>query len=176
MPPEAWEKLLALEAEVEALRRQVVQLTGIVQELQERFGRTSRNSSQPSSADPPQAVGKWLRREPSGRRPGGQPGPRGRHRSWCRWKRWTGCFLSSRCSVAAVGSRCGGRSAAPDAGGSPDRAGRDRSISGSGWFVRVAGWGADGRMGSAGAGERGAGHGGVSPGEAHDPKGHGRPV
>jgi hypothetical protein len=80
MPPEAWEKLLALEAEVEALRRQVVQLTGIVQELQERLGRTSRNSSQLPSADPPPAVGKRLRREPSGRRPGGQPGPEGQTR------------------------------------------------------------------------------------------------
>jgi hypothetical protein len=71
---------LALEAEVEALRGQLVQLTGIVQELQERLGRTSRNCSQPPSADPPHAVGKRLRRETSGRRPGGQPGPEGQTR------------------------------------------------------------------------------------------------
>jgi hypothetical protein len=81
-PPEARERLLALEAEVEALRRQVVQLTGTVQELQERLGRTSGNSSQPPSADPPQAMGKRLRREPSGRRPGGQPGHEGQTRVW----------------------------------------------------------------------------------------------
>jgi hypothetical protein len=79
-PPEAREKRLALEAEVEVLRGQVVQLTEIVQELQKRLGRTSCNSSQPPSADPPHAVGKRLRRETSGRRPGGQTGPEGQTR------------------------------------------------------------------------------------------------
>lgn len=79
-PPEVREKLLALEAEVGALRRQVGQLRAVVQELQERVGRTSGNSSQPPSADSPQAVAKRLRRESSGRRPGGQPGHEGQSR------------------------------------------------------------------------------------------------
>jgi transposase len=80
-PAAAREKILALEAEVEALRGQVAQLAATVQELWQRLGRTSRNSSQPPSADPPQAVGRRLRREPSGRRPGGQPGHEGQTRA-----------------------------------------------------------------------------------------------
>ena len=66
---------------MEALRGQVAPLAATVHEWWQRLGRTSRHSSQPPSADPPQAVGQRPRREPSGRRPGGQPGPAGQTRA-----------------------------------------------------------------------------------------------
>lgn len=90
LPPEIWdctpqaarEKILALEAEVAALRAQVTQLTTTVQELPQEGGRPSRHSSQPPSAEPPQAVKARRRPAPSGRPPGGQPGHEGQARAW----------------------------------------------------------------------------------------------
>jgi hypothetical protein len=51
-----------------------------VEDLGRRLGRTSRNSSQPPLADPPQARSQRGQREPSGRRPGRQPGYGGQTR------------------------------------------------------------------------------------------------
>lgn len=74
IPPEAQAYIRALESRVAALE-------ATVQQLRERVQQTSRTSSRPPSSDPPQAIGKRLRREPSGRRPGGQPGHEGQTRA-----------------------------------------------------------------------------------------------
>ena len=71
---------MAQAAALAQLRAEVAQLKATVEELAQRLGRNSRNSSQPPSADPPQAT-KRPRREPSGRRPGGQPGHEGQARA-----------------------------------------------------------------------------------------------
>ena len=51
-----------------------------VQQLREQRQQDSRTSSRPPSSDPPQALAKRPRREPTGRRPGGQPGHEGQTR------------------------------------------------------------------------------------------------
>ena len=71
----------ALEARVAALEGSVQRLEAAVQHLTEQMQQNSRNSSRPPSSDPPQASGKRSRREPSGRRPGGQPGHEGHTRA-----------------------------------------------------------------------------------------------
>ena len=71
----------ALEARVAALEGSVQRLEAAVQHLTEQMQPNSRNSSRPPSSDPPQASGKRSRREPSGRRPGGQPGHEGHTRA-----------------------------------------------------------------------------------------------
>ena len=43
-------------------------------QVTERLPHDSRTSSRPPSSHPPQTTGKRPRRDPSGRRPGGQPG------------------------------------------------------------------------------------------------------
>ena len=73
-PPTAQELILGRAAELAQLRAQVAQLRATVEKLGRRLGHTSRNSSPPPSADPPQARSQRGHREPSGRRPGGQPG------------------------------------------------------------------------------------------------------
>jgi transposase len=73
IPPEAPAYIRALEARVAALE-------AMVQQLREQRQQTSRTSSRPPSSDPPQALAKRPRREPSGRRPGGQPGHEGHAR------------------------------------------------------------------------------------------------
>jgi transposase len=80
-PPLAQELILRQGAELAQLRAEVAQLKATVEELARRLGRTSRNSSQPPSADPPQARSQRGHREPSGRRPGGQPGHDGQTRA-----------------------------------------------------------------------------------------------
>ena len=77
----AQEMLLRQAAELAHLRAEVAQLKATVDELARRLGRTSRNSSQPPSADPPQARSQRARHEPRGRRPGGQPGHEGQARA-----------------------------------------------------------------------------------------------
>ena len=72
-PPEVQAYLRALEARVAALE-------AMVQQLREQLEQTSRTSSRPPSSDPPQALAKRPRREPSGRWPGGQPGHEGHAR------------------------------------------------------------------------------------------------
>jgi transposase len=79
-PPVAQELIVAQAAALAQLRAEVVQLQAMVEELAQRVGRNSRNSSQPPSADPPHAL-RPSRREPSGRRPGGQPGHEGQTRA-----------------------------------------------------------------------------------------------
>jgi transposase len=80
-PPTAQELILRQGAELAQLRAEVAQLKATVDELARRLGRTSRNSSQPPSADPPPARSQRVHREPSGRRPGGQPGHEGQTRA-----------------------------------------------------------------------------------------------
>jgi transposase len=72
-PPEAQAYIRALEARVAALE-------ATVQQLREQLEQTSRTSSRPPSSDPPPALAQRPRREPTGRRPGGQPGHEGHAR------------------------------------------------------------------------------------------------
>src|SRR6266403_1120195 len=69
MPPEDW---AATPASVQMV---VLTLLERVARLEERLNQTSRNSSQPPSSDPPSVV--RPRREPSGRKAGGQAGHTG---------------------------------------------------------------------------------------------------
>jgi transposase len=86
--PELWDQtpaavqnyICALEARVTALEAIVQRLEVTVQHVTERLQQDSRTSSRPPSSDPPQATAKRPRREPSGRRPGGQPGHEGHTR------------------------------------------------------------------------------------------------
>jgi transposase len=72
--------MVAQAATVAQLRAEMAQLRATVEALARRLGRTSRNSSQPPSADPLHAVSKRPRREPRGRQPGGPPGHEGQTR------------------------------------------------------------------------------------------------
>ena len=86
--PELWDQTPAavqdyirtLEARVTALEATVQRLEATVQHVTERLQQDSRTSSRPPSSDPPQATAKRPCREPSGRRPGGQPGHEGHTR------------------------------------------------------------------------------------------------
>jgi transposase len=80
-PVEAQEYIRVLEARVAMLETIVERLQATVQPLTERVQQDSRTSSRPPSRDPPWAIGKRPRREPSGRRPGGQPGHEGHTRA-----------------------------------------------------------------------------------------------
>jgi transposase len=81
MPVEAQEYIRALEAPVAVLEAMIQRLQATVRQLTERLQEGSRTSSRPPSRDPPQATGKRPRREPSGRRPGGQLGHEGQARA-----------------------------------------------------------------------------------------------
>jgi len=72
-PPEAQADIRGLEARVAALEASV-------QPWREQLAQTSRTSSRPPSSDPPHGLAKRPRREPTGRRPGGQPGHEGHAR------------------------------------------------------------------------------------------------
>ncbi len=79
--------LLALSAQSERLVAQVEALTARVARQDERIatlerqlGRSSRNSSQPPSADPPSAAPLRRGKDSSGRRQGAQPGHEGKGR------------------------------------------------------------------------------------------------
>ena len=78
-PPVAQELIVAQAAMLAQLRAEAAQLRATVEEVAQRLGRNSCNSSQLPSADPPQRT--RARRAPSGRRPGGQPGPEGQSRA-----------------------------------------------------------------------------------------------
>jgi transposase len=71
----------ALEARVTALETAVQRLEVTVQHLTEQLPQDWRTSSRPPSSDPPQATTKRPRRDPSGRRSGGQPGHEGQARA-----------------------------------------------------------------------------------------------
>jgi transposase len=81
-PPAIWERIPPeAQAYIRALENRVAALEATVQQLREQVQQTSRTSSRPPSSDPPQALGKRPRREPTGRRPGGQPGHEGQARA-----------------------------------------------------------------------------------------------
>jgi transposase len=80
-PAAVQDYIRALEARVAALEAVVQRLEATVQHLTERLQQDSRTSSRPPSSDPPQAIGRRPRHEPSGRRPGGQPGHEGHTRA-----------------------------------------------------------------------------------------------
>ena len=73
--------ILRQAAELAQLRGEVAQLKATVEAWARRLARHSQHSSPPPSADPPQARSQWVRREASGRRPGGQPGHEGQTRA-----------------------------------------------------------------------------------------------
>jgi transposase len=80
-PPEIWERTPPeAQASIRALESRVAALEATVRQLWEQVQQTSRTSSRPPSSDPPQALGQRPRREPTGRRPGGQPGHAGQAR------------------------------------------------------------------------------------------------
>jgi transposase len=79
-PPVAQEMILAQAAALAQLRVEITQVKATVEELAQRLGRHSHNSSQPPSADPPHTSTR-SRRDPRGRRPGGQPGHEGHTRA-----------------------------------------------------------------------------------------------
>jgi transposase len=82
LPPEIWERIPPeAQAYIRALESRVAALEATVQQLREQVQQTSRTSSRPPSSDPPQALGKRPRREPTGRHPGGQPGHAGQARA-----------------------------------------------------------------------------------------------
>jgi transposase len=82
LPAEIWERIPPeAQAYIRALESRVAALEATVQQLREQVQQTSRTSSRPPSSDPPQAVGQRPRREPTGRRPGGQPGHAGQARA-----------------------------------------------------------------------------------------------
>ncbi len=80
-PAAVQDYIRALEARVAALEAVVQRLEATVQHVTERLQQDSRTSSRPPSSDPPQATLKRPRGEPSGRRPGGQPGHEGQTRA-----------------------------------------------------------------------------------------------
>jgi transposase len=81
LPPEVQVYIRALEARVGALEETVQQLEATVHQVREQLQQNSRTSSRPPSSDPPQVLSQRPRREPSGRRPGGQPGHEGQTRA-----------------------------------------------------------------------------------------------
>ena len=67
-PPELWVRIPpAAQAYIRELESRMAALEATVQQLREQVQQTSRTSSRPPSSDPPQAIGKRPRREPSGR-------------------------------------------------------------------------------------------------------------
>jgi transposase len=79
--PELWERTPPeAQAYIRALEARVAALEATVQQLREQLQQASRTSSRPPSSDPPPARAQRPRREPSGRRPGGQPGHEGQTR------------------------------------------------------------------------------------------------
>jgi transposase len=77
----AQDYIRALESRVAVLEAVVQRLEATVHDLTERLQHDSRTSSRPPSSDLPQAIGRRPRHEPSGRRPGGQPGHEGHTRA-----------------------------------------------------------------------------------------------
>jgi transposase len=96
------ERLLA---EVAAKDAEIARLRARVDELERKLGENSSNSNKPPSSDSPQDRATRDRPAPTGRRPGGQPGHKGKRREMLppeRVNRTRDCF-PSRCR------RCGDR-------------------------------------------------------------------
>src|SRR3712207_3574812 len=74
LPPEIW---AATPCAAQAL---IVALQQRIRKLEARLGQNSSNSSRPPSTDPPQAPPR-PKAPPTGRKRGGQPGPRGAFRA-----------------------------------------------------------------------------------------------
>jgi transposase len=77
--PECHAVIRELWAQVQALTQHVEKLTGRVRELETRLNLNSQNSSKPPSSDGPN-VKLPPKRQPTGRKPGGQPGHKGTKR------------------------------------------------------------------------------------------------
>jgi transposase len=71
--------LLRMDAQIQALTERVAKQDERIAQLERRLGRTSRNSSQPPSQDPPGTAPR-RGKDRSGRKPGGQPGHEGKGR------------------------------------------------------------------------------------------------
>jgi hypothetical protein len=80
-PAAVQDYICTLEGRVATLEVSLQRLETTVQQVTEQLQQDSRTSSRPPSSDPPQASAKRPRREPSGRRPGGQPGHEGQTRA-----------------------------------------------------------------------------------------------
>ena len=72
------ERIAELEQLLSAALARIEQLEARIAELEARLRSTSRNCSKPPSSDPPGALPR--KSEPTGRKPGGQPGHKGRKR------------------------------------------------------------------------------------------------
>jgi len=78
LPPELWAQIpapaqAALWMIIDGYERRIVRLEREVAEVREQLRRNSQNSSKPPSSDGPH-VKRKPPKEPSGRKPGGQPG------------------------------------------------------------------------------------------------------
>jgi transposase len=71
--------LLRMDEQIQALSAQVARQGERIAQLERQVKRSSRNSSQPPSADPP-GTSPRRGKDPSGRKPGGQPGHEGKGR------------------------------------------------------------------------------------------------
>jgi transposase len=81
-PPALWEQTpLAVREYIRTLEARVAALEATVQQLLERLQQAAHNSSRPPSSDPPHALKPRARRQPSGRKRGGQPGHQGQSRT-----------------------------------------------------------------------------------------------
>ncbi len=73
--------VLLLQEQNQILQEKVRKLEARIEELERRLGMNSSNSSMPPSSDSPEAKNQQSRKAPTGRKPGGQPGHEGSHRS-----------------------------------------------------------------------------------------------